>query len=38
MVSDRDCEGIEFPVSKKILLKLKKETIFALISFVMKIN
>ena len=38
MVSDRDCEGIEFPVPKKILLKLKKETIFALISFVMKIN
>ena len=38
MVSDRDCEGIESPVPKKILLKLKKETIFALISFVMKIN
>ena len=37
MINDLYCEGIKFPVSKKILARLKRKTIFALMYFVMKI-
>ena len=32
MVNDVDYEGIEFPISKKILERLKRRRIFALMS------
>ena len=32
MVNDVDYEGIEFPISKKILTRLKRRRIFALMS------
>ena len=37
-VNDLDYDGIEFPVQKKILARLKKGTIFALMSFVTKMG
>ena len=36
MINDLYYEGIKFPVSKKILARLKRKTIFALMYFVMK--
>ena len=38
MINDLDYEGIKFPVSKKIIVKLKRKIIFALIYFAMKMN
>ena len=38
MINDLDYEGIEFPLSKKIIANLKDKAIFALMYFVMKIN
>ena len=38
MINDLDYEGIKFPVSKKNIAKLKDKTIFALISFVIKMD
>ena len=37
MVNDLDYEGIKFTFLKMILVKLKRKSIFALMSFVMKI-
>ena len=37
MINDLDCEGIEFPDSKKDYSKMKDKTIFALMCSVMKI-
>ena len=37
MINDFDYEGIEFPVSKKDLPRLKRKIIFALMYFAMKI-
>ena len=37
-VNDINYDGIEFPVSKEDLVKLKQKTTFASIPFVMKIN
>ena len=38
IINDLDYEGIEFPVSKKIMVKLKYKTIFALMYSVMKMD
>ena len=37
MINNLDYEGIEFPISKKILARLKRIIIFALMSSVMPI-
>ena len=37
-VNDRNYDGIEFSVSEKILVKLKRKTTFASMFFVMKVN
>ena len=38
MISDLDYEWIKFPVSKKIIAKLKDKKIFELMCFVMKMD
>ena len=38
MINDLDYEGIEFPVSKKIIAELKYKTIFPLMYFVMRMD
>ena len=38
LVSSANYEGIEYPVSKKITMKLKNKTIFVLMCFVMKMD
>ena len=38
MVNNLDYVDIKFPVSKKIIVKLKRKIIFVLMYFVMKMN